>query len=248
MKRLAVCWAQGNSPELRKFDFVFYLPLQSAKEKQSIEDMIIQQHKGLKGNKVQPQTIRAILGGKNKLRVLIITDGYDEYTKGTNVAIDEALEKEQLRDCCILLASRNCKQLSALADCTDVEVDLTGFSDDGVKEYITKYTKDERTSEQWLKDWDKFRELLRTPFLLSMICFLQSKSKASFDKAKTSFDKTKTGITNALAERLLKWKTAKPSSDESEQDPQSTMLRLGKLAWEGLQDNQLQQTFDKVQI
>lgn len=87
MKHLALSWADGDSPELTKFDFIFHVALKDVKKDVPLEEIIIAQHSGLKANKVQPEEIRSILEGETNSKVLLLLDGHDEYKTGQNPAL-----------------------------------------------------------------------------------------------------------------------------------------------------------------
>ena len=82
MKHLAKIWADGSAKELKIFDFVFHVALNKVQTGDDIENIIIEQHKGLKGNDVHPAEIQAIIRGPHSQKVVIIFDGHDEYKRG----------------------------------------------------------------------------------------------------------------------------------------------------------------------
>ena len=47
LKHLGHSWANGTSEKLKKFDFLFHVSLKVVKSNDSIEKIIIHQHKGL---------------------------------------------------------------------------------------------------------------------------------------------------------------------------------------------------------
>ncbi len=117
MKHLALSWADGTSPELSKFDFVFHIALRFVKDARPLEDVIVGQHSALKGNDVAPEEVKNILSGRTKSKVLLLLDGYDEYKEGTNANIDDALKKqsaELLVDSDIARTTRHHQRLEAI--------------------------------------------------------------------------------------------------------------------------------------
>ena len=111
MKQLGLSWVDGTVNELNKFDFVFHVDLKDIKKKAKLEEIIVDQHKGLNCNGVHPAEVKEILQGK---RVLLLFDGYDEYHDGTNADIDKAIIKSYLRNCWIITTSRETTQLSKI--------------------------------------------------------------------------------------------------------------------------------------
>ena len=245
LKHLAVCWANGSVKELKQFDFVFHVSLKDVHKNDSIESIIITQHKGLSGNNVQPHEIKRIMEDTTK-QVVLLLDGHDEYKRGINVNIDRAITKDLLRNCCIVLTSRESKELSDVRECMDVEAEIKGFDEQGREEYITKYLgSTEKTSElltslkHTLQVDCRVHEILRIPFLLHMICVLFNRS--------ASLPKTKTGVLDAIVDRCINWDAIRKCGKKKLEDMKDALIKLGKLAMEGLQRDQFQQTFTEVQ-
>ena len=106
MKHVSLSWADNSAEDLKSIDFIFHVSLSKVENDDDIEKIIVQQHKGLKGNGVQPAEIKEILQNRRKMKVITILDGHDEYEPGTNSDIDHLIKKEYLRNCGIILASR----------------------------------------------------------------------------------------------------------------------------------------------
>ena len=138
MKHLALCWADNTADKLRQFDFIFHIALKNVRNNESIENIIVRQHKGLKSRQVSPGEIRSILESNGEYKVLLLFDGHDEYTPGTNQCIDSAITKDSLADCWIILTSRETKQLIPLREYMNAEAEIKGFDSEGVREYMMK--------------------------------------------------------------------------------------------------------------
>ena len=138
MKHLSLCWAEGDTDDLNKFDFVFHVALKDVSDKKTIEQIITEQHKGLSGNKAQPEEIKAIFEGRTSQKVLILLDGHDEYRR-RNDDINKALRKSALRNCWIVVTSRETKHLTTIREYSDAEAKITGFNYQSIQEYVNKY-------------------------------------------------------------------------------------------------------------
>ena len=123
---------------MKQFDFVFHIALKDVKNDQSIENIIIKQHKGLKSRNVSPTEIKNIIECDHH-KILLLLDGHDEYTVETNPNIDDVITKDILTDCSIILTSRESKELPEIRCYMDAEAEITGFDSDGIRDYITKY-------------------------------------------------------------------------------------------------------------
>ena len=139
MRHLALCWADGSAEDLQKFQFIFHISLKDVQEGKEIAELIIEQHKGLEGNKVTLSEINAIIQGQASQKVLILLDGHDEYQPGKNEAIDKTLHKLYLRNCWIIVTSRETMELDDIRSFADGEAKIMGFDTQSVPKYIRKY-------------------------------------------------------------------------------------------------------------
>ena len=243
MKQLALCWADGSADELKEFNFVFHVALKGVKDNKNIEEIIISQHPALFGNKVQSREIRSILEEDEK--VLIILDGHDEYKPGTNSDIDKIITKFILRNCCVIITSRETKELATIRGCIDAEAKITGFDKPRVEEYITKCMRSSEKCEQLLSKTEEIGiqshedcGILSIPNLLHMICILSLN--------RISLPRSKTGIFSAIVERCPHWDEIRKTGQKTLRHFTTTVLKLGELAMEGLQREHFQQTFTTV--
>ena len=103
MAMLAMDWAEGKAPsELRQFDFVFLIALKNVHKNIPLEEIILQQHGRMRSMGVSKEQIKSFIQNK---KVLILLDGYDEYGKGTNTDIDNAIT-DSLGRCFLIVTSR----------------------------------------------------------------------------------------------------------------------------------------------
>ena len=246
MKHLALCWADGSTADLRKFHFIFHVALKDVKKGETIEKIIIQQHKGLHGNNVHPEEVKVLLEEYPDLRILILLDGHDEYTPGCNAEIDQALNKDFLRNCWIIVTSRETKHLNKVREYTDAEAIITGFDEERVEEYITKYLGCQEKSDRFLNETrlsglhQKSYGILCIPIMLHMVCVLFL--------SENSLPKSKSGILSAITDRCIDWETIRSTGERCTKDVTRALLRLGKLALIGLQRDHSQQIFRRVSM
>ena len=245
-KHLASDWAEGKVAELNKFQFMFHMALKNVKDNSSIENIIIAQHSGLKANRVQPAEIKSILGGNNK--VLLLIDGHDEYKTGRNTDIDEAIKKESLWKCWMILTSRK----TDVKNFMDAEVEIHGFQGNDVIKFMTQSLGNEQKTRQLVEEaaskglcnslgqggFDFRFSLLTIPFLLNMVCFLFN--------FKMTLPKTTTGIMDAVVNRCLDREAIRAKGKKAVESAKRVLLRLGKLAWQGLMERN--QFFEKVSL
>ena len=253
MKQLAFTWAEGSAKELQKFQFVFHISLKHVKSNASISEIIVAQHPGLKANKVKPSEIQSILEEDGNGKVLLLIDGHDEYKVGKNLDIDNAITKNRLWNCWLILTSRETKQLKELKEYMDAEVEICGFDDHSVVQYITKYfgskqKADELLKEALAKDLCWFIEnygyffgqsFLHVPFLLNMICVLFS--------CNSSLPETKLEVMKAIVDRCINRESIRAKGQKAVARAKSTLLKIGKLAWQGLNMPDKKMVFEQVE-
>ncbi len=251
MKHLSLAWANSESPELQQFHLLFHVALKSVKQGQSLSEAIVAQHKRLKGRKVASGEIEELIEGETDVKVLLLLDGLDEYTQGSCVDLEEAVSRDSLPECCILVTSRDTLDLALVRPHMDVEAEITGFDPERVEEYITKYLGSQEKCKKLLEhtvsrnllsgDSDDYG-ILHIPILLHMVCVLFMSN--------VSLPKTITGIYEAIVERCLDWEEIRRSGKKTEADMktalEAALVGLGKLCWERLKWNNASLVFTKV--
>ncbi len=249
LKQLALLWANRESEELKQFDFVFHIALRFVKKNETLEEVILKQHKGLSRRNVSSAAIAKIINGEEHKRVLLMLDGYDEYTPGTNNDIDCAIVKGRLPDCCVFLTSRDTKELTQVKHYMDVEAEITGFDPKRIKEYITKYLESANEYKSFMQLATssnlisyKGYGILQVPIMLHMICFLYQREE--------SLPKTMTGVISAIVERCPDWEEIRRSGQKTVEEIkvllESALVSLGKVCWERLQPGNKDLIFTQV--
>ena len=218
----------------------------------SLAQVIIHQHEELDGE--DREYVEALLSRKTKQKVLLLLDGYDEYTAGTNKALDRAIESG-IGNCFTILTSRpgtdsgdKTYMSQEIRDKMDGEVRIEGFNDDSKKRFCTEYFESEEESEELLNqayeklDKDRYNELLSTPIVLLMICVLYEEDRSLPD--------TRTKIYETVRELAMDrttWKTFGCKSSQVKNITKMTCV-LGKFAWEALKRDIQQLLLNKVNV
>ena len=182
--------------------------------------------------------LQDLLKGTTKYKVLLLLDGYDEYTPGTNTELDRAIEKT-LGKCFIILTSRpqdDTDFTRRIRDKMDGEVIIEGFSEENIKKCCSQFLGSERESEILLEEAKKkvhIYELLKVPTMLLMTSVLFNENEQK------SLPERRTQLYENLYEFLMDRSTLKPNNFgcySSDIPNIQTMLQtLGKFAWEALQ-------------
>ena len=125
---------------LKNIQFCFLIPLRNVSKTSSLAELITNQLQ----NEVPTQKVQEILEGKHKDRTLIILDGYDEYSRGTNEDIDRLIESP-VNKCFLILTSRFGEYLKKdVRDRMDGELIIEGFSDKNIAKCSELYLGSKR--------------------------------------------------------------------------------------------------------
>ena len=251
MAKLALDWTEddkssstteeGLDPEddetsttgrLRQFEFVFLIELKYVDSDASLDTIIMEQH-DLDGNDIAQDHITVIL---KTSKTLLIFDGYDEYKKGTNSAIDAAISGKR-RNCFIIITSRPDYMERKDRDKLDEQIQILGLSHKSIRECTKTYLDSEAKSHDLCKkatDAGIF-DILRTPITLLMMSVLY------MDHEK--LPESKADAVWKLVEMYLR--RAQEKGIELE-DTEGILLALGELSWDALQKDTHQLLIKKV--
>ena len=230
------------------FDFVFLVPLRNVTKNSSLADIIIAENDQLKDK--DAEVINAILEGETNHKVLLLLDGYDEYTPGTNEHIDRAI-KSTIGKCFLLLTSRpkpdeSRKEFLAeqIRNKMDGEVVIEGFSEENIRKCSVQYLGNEEKADKMLREAkDKqVYPLLRVPILLFMVCVLYNENR--------SLPKTRTKLFHTIYKLIIDRSTMKTFGCKADElkHLETMLFTLGQFAWEALQNDVGQLLLNKVNI
>ena len=174
---------------------------------------------------------------RHQEKVLLILDGYDEYVYSSKneSPIFKIWKKSQLRDCCVVITSREMKA-EMLISFSDALFKIDGFNDERQKEFARRFLKDDEDVEEFLEYLENhdLRKLAQIPLLLLMLCLLWTKTtreKLPMQRADI-FDKfIRTLFDHIRAKQSAEAASSKDYSDE--------LYALGHLAFEALLQGQL---------
>ena len=238
-------WAEDKAPrELQQFDFVFLITLRDVDSNIPIEQLVIKQHKRMKAKRIPAEKVKSILEGTVNCKVLIMLDGYDEYKKGTNTDIDDAIS-DTIGDCFILVTCRPGDYMNKI-DCNqmDGEIQIVGLSEVSIQECASKYLQSADKASDLLHQTKeaKISELLRIPIVLLMVCILYHEHQ--------SLPSCKTDIIWKIIEMCMDRSTIKHLGKKSSEiaDLDEMLDILGQLSWESLQRDTRKLLIRKVNV
>ncbi len=238
---LALDWAENTRPELQQFHFVFLILLRYVEGNDSLEHIIMEQHGRLKTMRVSPSEVKAIIHRQPNSNILLMFDGYDEYSEGSNEDIDDIL-KNGRENCMILVSSRSGDFLHPIKSSIEEEVRITGFSEENIIKCAEQYLGSFQSCNDFLSQArqagihstrkDTFPEpyngLLHVPIILLMACAVFIENKCLPSKKTDIFKQV---VHMSISRTTLKTMGKTASEVETLND---LMIMLGKLAWEAL--------------
>ena len=171
-------WAQHETVDksdatrmekIKSFDLIFLVRLRNVTSNDPLEIIIAEQHELFEE---QENQLKSILDGTIKYKVLLCLDGYDEYTPGTNEAIDQTIWSPN-ENYSLLVTSRPGQYVSrSVISQMNYQLQLDGFQDDEIKkcteDYLGKVEETQKFIES-LKDTG-LKDLKKSQLFFSCCC------------------------------------------------------------------------------
>ena len=241
-QKLAVDWANGEKEILKKFTLLLLIRLRDVCD---IPDLcsILKTAELLSAD--DPMAVDNLYEyvRQNQEKVLLILDGYDEYSGGKSSLIHQIWRGSQLRDCCVMITTRPVKE-DELRVLSHAQFELNGFdSREQKKQFASKIIPDEEDVEGLLEYLEKHDlvEMAEIPLLLLMLCLLwkEKKHQLPTSRAKVYVEFIKT-LLNHMAT-----KDSDNAAEKSIDEYQEELSKIGKLAFDALLEDNLDFNFRK---
>ena len=171
-QKISVDWARGKEEILKKFDLLFMIPLRNVCNSETFRDM-------LKAAKVFPMEDQKLTDSlhsyilEHKDRVLLVLDGFDEYSAGTPSPVFDIWKGDELRDCIVILTTRPIRG-DEVKRFSDVQFQIKGFDTPQIKEFSMKFLENQQEVEVFLNyiKKHKLEEIAGIPLILLMLCLV----------------------------------------------------------------------------
>ena len=111
---------------------------------------------------------------RNQDQVLLVLDGYDEYSTGDSSPVDQIWERKLLRDSHVIMTMRQ-TEADKVRKSSDVQLQIRGFdSKKQVTEFASKYLTDSQEVEELARYLSKEEiwDIAEIPLLLLMMCLV----------------------------------------------------------------------------
>ena len=243
-------WAQEGTPHemnamqssrIKSFHLIFLLRLRNVTSNAPLETIVAEQHELLKEQESQ---LKNILEGSIKYRVLLCFDGYDEYTPGTNEAIDRAISSPN-ENYSILLTSRPGQHVSRrVVDKMNCQVQLEGFNDEEIKKCTEDYLREPEETQKFIQNLKNtgLNDLKKIPaFLLMMLQFHEKLESLPKKKTEVIWNIIRMVIDRCTQRHFSKTVDEMENLDEM-------LYALGELSWNVLQKYVMSLVINKVRF
>ena len=239
-KKLAVDWSRGNKEILKKFAVVLLIKLRDVCNTQDFCAMLQKAELLSAGD---PMVFNHLYDYilHNQQKVLLILDGYDEYSAGKSSQVHQIWKGSQLRDCTLLVTTRPVKK-DELRPGSQAQFEINGFNHWQVEEFALKFLRDQTEVYQFRQFLfeHNLSGLAEIPLLLLMLVLSWNKCQGPLTSRSDLYWK--------FCQTLLDHVTAK-SSDEtfrSMDEYKEDLSKLGELAWQALLNDCLYFTLSNV--
>ena len=229
-KKLAVDWSRGNKEILEKFAVVLLIKLRDVCNTQDFRAMLQNAELLSAGDPmVFSQLYDYIL--RNQQKILLILDGYDEYSAETSSPVHQIWKGSQLRDCTLLVTTRPRKK-DELRPGSHAQFEIKGFDHWQVETFARKFLRDQTEVLKFTHFLYKHHlwDLAEIPLLLLMLVL--SWKVSDYQGPSTS----RADVYNSFCQTLLDHVTAKASDEtfRSMDEYREELAKLGELAWQAL--------------
>ena len=227
-KKLAVDWSRGNKEILKKFAVVLLIKLRDVCNTKDFCAV-------LKKAKLLSADDSVVFGQlydyirRNQQKVLLILDGYDEYSAEKSSPVHQIWEGSELRDCTLLVTTRPLKK-DELRPGSHAQFEICGFDDWQVKKFAVKFLHHQTELHKFTKflyERDLWG-LAEIPLLLLMLVLSWKKYQGPLTSRSDLYYK--------FCQTLLDHVTAKTSDEtlRSMDEYREDLVKLGELAWQAL--------------
>ena len=242
-QQVAVNWANGKKEILKKFALLLLIRLRDVCDSPDLCTLLKTTEMLSADNPMAVNNLCEYVR-QNQQKVLLILDGYDEYNGGKSSLIHQIWRGSQLRDCCVMIATRQGKE-DELRGLSNAQFELNGFDSWEKKEqFAGKILPDEEDVKgllEYLEEHD-LEEMAEIPLLLLMLCLLWKEKKQQLPTSRAD-------IYVAFIQTLLNHMATKDSdnggTNERIDKYQEELSKLGKIAFDALLEDRLHFDFTK---
>ena len=172
-QKIAFDWANEMNETLKKFDLLLLLKLRDVCGVQTVPDILRASELLAADGSISGDSLYKYVR-QNQEGVLLVLDGYDEYSAGTMSPVLEIWEGKQLRDCFVVITTRPMEG-EELKKSSNVQCEIRGFqSKEQVNDFARRFLCGEMEIGQFNSylNKEKLWDLAEIPLLLLMLCLI----------------------------------------------------------------------------
>lgn len=232
-KKLAVDWARGEKEILKQFTVLLLIKLRDVCNTPSVCAMLEQAELLSAENPlVFNQLYDYIL--QNQEKVLLVLDGFDEYSAEKSSPIHRIWRGNLLRDCVAIVTTRPSKE-DELRTPSHVQFEISGFTNDQIKQFAEKFFSHRKDITDEFTKFLTERKLwgmAKIPLLLLMLCLTWNERGPSHQEQSQS----RADLYERFFQTLLDHVAAKTSGHSfiSLNEYKDDLTKLGKVAFDAL--------------
>ena len=226
-------WSQHRSPErLGAFDLFLLVRLRDVSNLQDVPSILAASRALASDGTVTVDNLYDYVR-RHQEKVLLILDGYDEYvyTAGKQSPVLEIWNKSQLRDCCVVITSREMKA-ETLTSSSDAVFKIDGFTDQRQEDFARRFLEDDEDVKKFFGYLEEhnLRKLAQIPLLLLIMCLLWK------GKDRNALPKKRADIFTQFVKTLFHHMREKQSVESvfNIEDYSEELYALGRSAFEAL--------------
>ena len=226
-------WSQHRSPErLGAFDLFLLVRLRDVCDLQDVPSILAASRTLASDGTVTVVNLYNYVR-RHQEKVLLILDGYDEYvyTAGKQSPVLEIWNKSQLRDCCVVITSREMKA-ETLTSSSDAVFKIDGFTDQHQEDFTRRFLEDDEDVKKFFGYLEEhnLRKLAQIPLLLLIMCLLWK------GKDRNALPKKRADIFPQFVKTLFHHMGEKQSAESvfNIEDYSAELYALGRSAFEAL--------------
>ena len=228
-KKLAVDWSRSNKEILiKKFAVVLLIKLRDVCNTKDFGAVLKKAELLSADDSVVCNQLHDYIR-RNQQKVLLIFDGYDEYSAEKSSPVHLIWKGSQLRDCTLLVITRPLKK-DELRPGSHAEFEICGFDDLQVEKFAFKFLRDKtevNNFTEFLHERDLWG-LAKIPLLLLMLVLSWKKYQGPLT--------SRSDLHYKFCQTLLDHVTAKTSDETlgSMDEYREDLVKIGELAWQAL--------------
>ena len=242
-QKIAVDWTRGKKEILKRFDVLLLLKLRDVCDSQDFRAMLETAELLCADDPGAVDKLDKYVR-ENQGKVLLVLDGYDEYSGGKSSPVNQIWRGRLLRGCHVVVTTRRVKE-EELSKHSHVQLELNGFdSIKKVKEFASKFLSDKKDVEELVGYLQKHKlwDMAKIPLLLLMLCLVWK------EKSRKGLPTSGADLYSRFMQTLLYHLDSKDSEEEFQSVDQysEALSRLGELAFYALLENCLHFSFSKL--